>query len=254
MMETGLQLLWGFGLLGIAVAIAAGLRLEEQWQLTLAGLRGLLQLFVFGYLVAMVWALQNPIVSLGAIGLLVLVSAILLRNQLVLRLPMLAWSGLALAVGVLVPLVYGVLLVMQPIAWYDPQVLLPLTAVVLASAATGGLTAANQLIQAFNQNPTPIETQLALGSSVAAVVAPYRQAALRSAIAPNLAALSVVGLGSIPTWMAGNLLGGVDPLKAAALQWVVMLMGIIATLITSVILCNGIQRQFFNDAAQLQRW
>lgn len=253
-METGLQLLWGLGLLGIAVAIAAGLRLGNQWNLALMGLRGLLQLFVFGYLVAMVWALQSPIASLAAIGLLIAVAAILLWNQLLVKLPLLAFSGLALVIGVVGPLVYVVLLVMQPTAWYDPQILLPLTGVGLASAATGGLTAANHLIQALTQNPNAIETQLALGSSVAEVVAPYHQAALRSAIGPNLAALGVVGLGRISPWMAGNLLGGVDPLKAAALQLLVMLMGLIATLITSVILCRAIQRQFFNDAAQLQRW
>jgi putative ABC transport system permease protein len=253
-METGQQIIWAIGLLGLILAIALWQRLENTLGLAVTVLRATLQLAVFGYLVALVLMLQQPLVSMGAIVGLGLVATLLLRNQLAVKLPLLPVIGLALSLGLAVPLIYVVTFVMPPSTWYDPQILLPLAGVVLANASSGGLLAADRLIQQLTQNQAAIETVLCLGGSGAQAVAPYRQAAIRSGLQPNLAALGVVGLGILPTFMAGELLGGVDPLKAAAVQLVVMLMSLLATLITVLVLCAGIQRQFLNDAEQLQQW
>jgi putative ABC transport system permease protein len=253
-METGLQVIWAIGLLGITVAIAAWQRLENTLGLAWAGVRATLQLFVFGYLVAAVVLLQNPLVSLLAIGGLGLVAALLLSNQLAVKLPLLPVILGSLGLGVAVPLIYVVALVMQPTLWYEPRVLLPLAGVVLANASSAGLIAADRLIQGVTQNPATIATVLCLGGSTTQAIAPYRQSAIRSALLPQLSALGVVGLGILPTFMAGSLLGGVDPLKAAAVQLLILLMSLLATLITVLLLCSGIQRQLFNAAEQLQEW
>ncbi len=253
-METGQQIIWAIGLLGLILAIALWQQLENTLGLALTVMRATLQLAVFGYWVALVLMLQQPLASVGAIGGLGIVASLLLRNQLAVKLPLLPVIGLALSLGVAVPLVYVVTFVMQPSTWYDPRILLPLAGVVLANAASGGRLAADQLIQRLTQNQATIEAILCLGGSGAQAIAPYRQAAIRSALQPNLAGLGVVGLGVLPTFMAGELLGGVDPLKAAAVQLMVMMMSLLATLITVLVLCAGIQRQFLNDAEQLQQW
>jgi putative ABC transport system permease protein len=95
---------------------------------------------------------------------------------------------------------------------------------------------------------------LSLGGSVPQAIAPYRQEAIRAALLPHLSALGVVGLGVLPPLMAGQLLGGVDPFKASAVQLLVMLMSLLAALIAVLVICAGIQRQFFSAAAQLQQW
>jgi putative ABC transport system permease protein len=253
-METGPQLVWAIGLLGSIIAIAAWQSLEDLMGLVLVVVRATLQLFVFGYIVAMVFALQNPFASLTGIVCLVLVSAILLRNQLGAKLPLLPITLSALGCGLSAPLVYVVAFVMQPATWYDPQVLLPLAGVVLANATSGGLIAADRLLQSVRQNPATIEAILCLGGSAGQAIERYRRMAIRAAIAPILSTLGVVGLGSLPTLMAGQLLAGSDPLKAAAVQLLVMLMSLLATLITVGMLCAGIQRQLFSTADQLQQW
>jgi putative ABC transport system permease protein len=253
-METGQQLIWAIGLLGMILMIAVWQRLENTLGLALTVFRATLQLGVFGYLVALVLLLQQPLVSLGAIVGLGIVASVLLRNQLAVKLPLLPVIGLALSLGLAVPLIYVVAFVMSPPTWHDPQILLPLAGVVLANASSGGLLAADRLIQRLTQNQGAIETVLCLGGSGAQAIAAYRQEAIRSALRPNLTALAVVGLGVLPTFMAGELLGGVDPFKAAAVQLVLMLMCLLATLITVLVLCAGIQRQFLNDAEQLQQW
>ncbi|MBE9032823.1 ABC transporter permease [filamentous cyanobacterium LEGE 11480] len=248
------QLLWASGLLGLAVGIAAWQRLENWIGLGLAGLRAGLQLFVFSYLLAMVFVLRDPMVCLVAIGLFGLIAALLLRNQLSVRLPLLPLTCVALGLGVTVPLIYAVIFVVQPPVWYQPQILLPLSGIVLVNASSGGLIAADRLIQSLTYNTTTIEAALCLGSSSSQAIEGYRRDAIQAALGPHMAALGIVGLGLLPTFMAGELLGGIDPFKAAVLQLLVMFMSLVATLITVLCLCGGIRRLFFSEADQLRQW
>lgn len=253
-METATQLVWAIGLLGITIAIAAWQRLENLMNLAFSGLRAALQLFVFGYITAILFVLRNPLVSLAGIACLITVSAILLRNRAAVKLPLFPIALAALGGGVSLPLIYVVVLVMQPLTWYDPQVLFPLAGVVLANATSGGLIAADQLIQSTTHNAATIETILCLGGNAAQSIECSRRTALRTALVPSISTLGIVGLGTMPTFMAGELIGGVDPLKAAAVQLLIMLMSLLATLITSWGICIGIQRQLFSAADQFQQW
>jgi putative ABC transport system permease protein len=59
-----------------------------------------------------------------------------------------------------------------------------------------------------------------------------------------------VGVVTLPGVFTGQILGGANPLIAAGYQILIMFMLAIATLITTVLVINGIDRQFFNQAAQ----
>ncbi|NJN49050.1 MAG: ABC transporter permease [Alkalinema sp. RL_2_19] len=248
------QLVWAIGLLGIATGIALWQRVEDLLGMALSTVRGALQLFVLSYLLTMLIVLEQPLVSLLGIILFGIVAALLLRSQLAVKLPLLPLTLMGLGLGLAVPLIYVVVFVLRPAAWYDPQILLPLSGLVLANASSGGLIAANRLIQSLTYNTNNIETALCLGNTATAAIAHYRRDAIRAAILPHTTALSIVGLGTMPTLMAGSLLGGIEPFQAAIWQLVVMLMSLVATLITVLLLCAGIQRQFFSQADQLQQW
>jgi putative ABC transport system permease protein len=257
-MDSPIQLLWGLGLLGITIVIALVARLESTTGLAIAGFRALLQMFVFTYLVALVIELHNVGATVVAVLLLLVVAALLTQNQITTRLTtqlpigILALGSLLLGAGA--SLGYAILFVLQPQPWYDATVLLPVTSVVLANAMAGAVLAGERLLQSLDRYPAEIELQLSLGASPDQAIAIYRRDAIKSALVPLISGLTIMGLGALPTFMAGGLVLGGDPLKAGAYQLLLTFMSMLATVIAVLALCWGIQRQSFNAAGQLLRW
>jgi len=62
----------------------------------------------------------------------------------------------------------------------------------------------------------------------------------------------VVGVVTLPGMITGQLLSGIDPLDAASYQILIMLMLAFTNLTTTVLVTQGLCRQFFNAQAQLQ--
>jgi putative ABC transport system permease protein len=257
-MESPIQLVWGLGLLGITIVLALWQRLDSTIGLALAGFRALLQMFVFTYMVALVIELKNAWVSGGALGLLVLVAALLTKNQLTAsvttKLPIVPLALGSMLLGSAISIGYTILLVIQPPTWHDATVLLPLTSVVLANAMGSAVIVGEQLLQSLDRHSSEIELQLSLGATPDQAIATDRQAAIKSALIPIVSQLTIMGLGILPTFMAGELVAGFDPLKAGAYQLLLSFIITLASLITVLAMCWGIKRQFFNAAAQLQRW
>jgi putative ABC transport system permease protein len=61
----------------------------------------------------------------------------------------------------------------------------------------------------------------------------------------------VVGIVTLPGIITGQLLGGADPLNAALYQMLIMFMLAFSNLFTAILVTAGLQRRFFNAAAQL---
>lgn len=253
-MEGFAPLIWAIGFVGLTIGLIAWQQVETWPGITFKIVRATLQLFVFGYLIAMVIELQNPWVLAVAIVVLLAVSALLLDKPLPPRLGLLPFASGALLLGVGLPLAFVVLLVLQPTLPSGINLWLPLAGVALASASSGGFVAADRLIQSLNQNTATIETVLSLGGTSAQAVIPYRRAALRAALGPSLSGLGVVGLGTLPLFMAGELFAGLDPIVATVMQFFVLLLMLLSTLLTASVMCWGVQRRFFTQADQLRSW
>jgi putative ABC transport system permease protein len=257
--DSPLQLLWGLGLLVMTIVVALWQRVETAMGLAVAGVRALLQMVVFAYLVAIVVELDHPAVSLVAVGLLLGVAAVLTQNQVLARLPIdklpiARLAAVAMLLGSAVSLVYTLVVVVQPQPWYSARVLLPFTSVILANAMGGAAIAGERLIQTLERHATDIELHLSLGATPEQAIAAYRQEALQAALLPIVSNMTVMGLGVLPTFMAGSLLGGFEPLRAGAYQLLLTFMALLTTLITVLLFCWGIKRQFFNASGQLLRW
>jgi putative ABC transport system permease protein len=254
-METPIQLVWGLGLMALALALAAWQRLEVTAGLAVAAGRATLQLMVFGFLVASVFVLHQPWVSLGAALLLLLVGAITAHNQINPRLPHLLGMTIgALLVALGLTLSYTLLLVMPGRAWWEPPVLIPLVGLVVGQAMTGAALAGERLSHQLRDRAADLETHLSLGATPGQALRSARQDAIKAGLMPTLNGMTVAGLGLLPNLMAGTLLAGFDPVQAAAYQLLILFMGAFATLVSILLLITGIQRTFFTSHAQLIRW
>lgn len=246
------DLVLALGMIAIAIALSAWQRIGLEGNLLLAAGRTLLQLMVVGYLLGAIFAWKNPLAVLAVLGVMSTIAAIEARNRIGKKIPNvlpLVWGSIL--VGTTVTLVYTNFLVVRPQTWYDPQYLIPLGGIVLGNAMNGAAIAGERLARTIQSSRNEIETHLCLGATPEQAIASYRKEAIRAGLIPTLNQMMVVGIVQLPGMITGQLLSGVDPQEAASYQILIMFMLAFANLITTLLVTQGLYRQFFTKSDQL---
>lgn len=247
------DLVWALGLMAIAIGVSAWQKLGLEFQLAIATGRTVLQLLVVGYLLAVIFALKNPFAVLGVLLVMLTIATITARNRISKKVPRVIPIVLgAMFFSTALTLCYTNVLIIQPKTWYEPQYLIPLAGIVLGNAMNGAAIAGERLVSTINSSRLEIETHLSLGATPEQSVAAYRKDAVRAGLIPTLNQMMVVGVVTLPGIITGQLLSGIDPLNAASYQILIMFMLAFTCLITTVLVTQGLTRQFFNAHAQLQ--
>lgn len=247
------DLVWGLGMMAIAIGLSSWQRLGLEIQLAIATGRTVLQLLVVGYVLAIVFAIDKPLPVLGILLVMLTIATITARNRIGKKIPrLLAVVFGSMFFSTALTLSYTNLLIIQPETWYEPQYLIPLAGIVLGSAMNGGAIAGERLVSTVTSSRLEIETHLSLGATPQQAVVLYRKDAIRAGLIPILNQMMVVGLVTLPGIITGQLLSGIDPLNAASYQILILFMLAFANLTTTVLVTQGLVRQFFNAQAQLQ--
>lgn len=246
-----LQLLLSLGLMVAAIALSAWQRLGLEWDLSVATGRTVLQLLVVGYLLEIVFELRNGWVVLAIVLVMLSVATIVARNRISQKVPrLIPLVGGSIALSTLLTLCYVNFVVIRPEIWYEPQYVIPLAGIILGNAMNGAAIAGERLVNSLNNSQLEIDTHLSLGATPQQAIATYRKDAIRAGLIPTLNAMMVVGVVTLPGIITGQLLSGVNPINAAVYQMLIMFMLAFATLVTTLLVTQGIFRQFFNAAAQ----
>ncbi len=239
------------GLMVIAIALAAWQRLGLEGSLAMATVRTIMQLLVVGYVLEIVFALSNPWAVLAVIVVMASIATIVARNRISQKVPhLLPIVGGSILISTALTLAYVNLLILQPDPWYQPQNLVPLAGILLGNAMNAAAIGGERLVTTLNNSRLEIETHLSLGATPNQATAQYCREALKAGLIPTLNTMMVVGIVTLPGIITGQILAGASPLNAALYQILIMFMLALATLITSLLVIRGIQRQFFNLAAQ----
>ncbi|HEY9648173.1 MAG TPA: iron export ABC transporter permease subunit FetB [Chroococcidiopsis sp.] len=248
---TPLQMGLSLGLMVAAIALSAWQRLGLEWNLAIATLRTVVQLLVVGYLLAIVFALQDPWVVLAVIAVMLSIATVVARNRISKKVPnLLPIVGGSIGISTALTLAYINFVVIRPELWYEPQYVIPLAGILLGNAMNGAAIAGERLVTTLNSSQLEIETHLCLGATPQQAIASYRREAIKAGLIPTLNAMLVVGVVTLPGIITGQLLSGVSPLDAALYQMLIMFMLAFVTLLTTTLVIQGIYRQFFNAASQ----
>ncbi len=248
-----IDLVWGLGLVALAIGLSSWQRLGLAVPIAIAAGRTILQLLAVGYVLAIVFALDNPLAVLGILLVMLAIATITARNRIGKKIPrlLLVIFG-SLLFSTALTLSYTNLLIVQPDTWYAPQYLIPLAGIILGNAMNGAAIAGERLVSTINSSRLEIETHLSLGATPQQAVAGYRKEAIRAGLIPTLNQMMVVGVVTLPGIITGQVLSGVDPLNAASYQVLIMFLLAFTNLLTTILVTQGLTRQFFNDRAQLQ--
>jgi putative ABC transport system permease protein len=246
------DLAWAFGLVAIAIGLAQWQRLELAGQMALAGVRSILQLLVMGLGLQLIWQLDRPLVTVGAIVAMTIVTAIASSNRIGDKmknlLPIVAGSMLT---GLTVALAYTILVVIKPTNWHQPQYLFAGAGTILGYLLNSTAAAGERLISEIDRHTAEIETHLSLGASPAQAIASYRRSAIKAALLPTIDTLMVAGLVTIPGFLSGELLANISPVNAAGYQIIFLFAVLASNTISAILVTQGIANRYFNRQAQL---
>jgi putative ABC transport system permease protein len=247
------DLVWALGMIAIAIGISSWQKLGLELPLANATLRTVVQLLGVGYILAVIFQIKNAIAVLAVLMVMLTIATITARNRIGKKIPQLlpvVFGSLFFSTAL--TLSYTNLLIIQPDTWYEPQYLIPLAGIVLGNAMNGAAIAGERLVSTISSSRLEIETHLSLGATGEQAVTTYRKEAIRAGLIPTLNQMMVVGIVTLPGMITGQLLSGIDPLDAASYQILIMLMLAFTNLLTTVLVTQGLTRQFFNPQSQLE--
>jgi putative ABC transport system permease protein len=247
-----IDLVLSLGLIGIATALSLWQKLGLAGQLVYSAGRALLQLLVVGYLLDLVFALNNWLAVLAIILTMISIAAIVARNRIDRQIKtLLPTVWLSIFASTVLSLGYTVLLIVQPATWYEPQYLIPLAGMILGNAMNGAALSGERLVSAIKQNSLEIETYLSLGATPKQAIFNYQKEAIRTGLIPLINNMMVVGLVSLPGMLTGQVLAGANPLNAASYQILILFAIAFSDFLVTFLITEGIYRYFFNQDYQL---
>ena len=240
------------GLIGIAIALSLWRKLNLERQLAYSAARSLMQLIAIGYVLDIVFAIDNWPIVLAILGVMLTIASIVTRNRIDRKLKgLLPTVILSLVASSVFTLGYVILLIVQPDRWYEPQYLIPLAGMLFGNAMNGASLAGERLLNSIKQNRLEIETYLSLGATGKQAISAYQKEAIRTGLIPTLNNMIVVGLVSLPGMFTGQVLGGSKPLDAASYQILILFAIVLVNLIATISISEGIYKKFFNQREQL---
>lgn len=236
----------------VAGLVSLVLRLDLHRRLAIAAVRTVIQLLLIGYVLKIVFKIDNPFLLVPVAALMIVAAsrAAVQRSSRTFRgIAWLAFGSLVVSALLTTLTVTGAIIAVDP--WYRPQYLIPLLGMVLGNGLTGISLCLDHLLEGLSGRKAEVEMELALGATRwEAARGPLREAVRRGMI-PVVNAMMVVGIVSLPGMMTGQILAGNDPLDAVKYQIVVMFMIAAGTSLGCIFMAMLVYRRMFNARHQL---
>jgi putative ABC transport system permease protein len=244
-------------IVSLLVLASVGMSLLERLGLTtdiiVSCLRAFIQLTAVGFVLAALF--RNVELYWVALAVLVMIAAAVQagRSRLEGRVPGLTMDmTVAMSVVSIATLAFVVGLVIRPVLWYDPQIIVPLAGMIIGNTMTATTLAANRYLAELRLQQQDVESLLALGATSEQAAANVTRESIRSALIPSIAGMMVVGIALLPGTMTGQILAGQDPNQAVRYQIVVQYMMLFAAVATSLVIVRLIHRRYFTRDHQLR--
>jgi putative ABC transport system permease protein len=201
------------------------LRLNLHRQLLIAAIRMVVQLIAIGFLLRLIFSINNPAATMVLIAVMILVAA----REVAAR-PEIRFKGMTnLIIGfssvgfaTLLTSILALTTAIRPDPWYDPHYAIPLAGIILGNVLNTASLSLDSLLESVRRERTGIEAQLALGVNYSAAMAPLVRNAIRRGLLPVINQMSAAGIVTLPGIMTGQILAGLDPLEAVKYQILLM--------------------------------
>ncbi len=215
-------------LINVVLSRRLGLKLERQ--ILISGFRMMIQLTLLGLVLKQIFALASAIPVLVLATAMTVIAGYSAITRINKRHPGIhfdaivsVWASSWIVTSI------AVLVIVKPVSWHDPQIVIPLLGMVLGNSLTGISLGIDRFLSETVNRKEEIELRLTLGATRWQATQDCFADAAKAAMVPILNTMSVAGIVSLPGMMTGQLLAGAPPIQAV--QYQIMIMFVIAAAI-----------------------
>lgn len=218
--------IWGLlialGMVAVAAIISELMHMGIGKTLMWSSCRALVQLCAMGFIGYVIRS--NSVWMVFALMAVMLVAAVQIVMSRARGIP----KGLAgpiflsLVITMLLMLALVTELIVRPHPWYAPQLVVPLTGMLLGNTVTALAVGLSRFYESMEERRDEVDMMLALGATPWESARPSIVSSIRLGLLPTTASLASSGIVTIPGMMAGQVIAGGDPLNAAKYQFVVL--------------------------------
>lgn len=212
-------------LIVLDAAISVVLRLRLHRQLAIASARMVVQLLAIGYVLRLIFSLNNAAATLAIVVVMVLVAGREVAARPERRFK--GYANYAIGVGSVtlattLTAVLALTTAIRPQPWFDPRYAVPLAGIILGNVLNAASISLDSVLEGANRERAAVEARLALGEPYWAAMAPLIRTAVRRGLLPIINQMSAAGIVTLPGIMTGQILAGLDPLEAVKYQILLM--------------------------------
>lgn len=218
----------------LSVVLSKLLRLDSEKDFLVAAIRTTVQLIAIGYVLR--WIFQGNSLAINMVVLFVMTAAA--AQAVTARLRRASWKMYGCAFLTLVvstwPLgLLALALFFSPKALSQTAFFVPFMGVLLGNTLSAVSLVFLGTQRVRSEGFLEIETLRALGATPLEACRRLYRETFKHSVTPILNGMTVVGLVSLPGVMAGQVIGGVDPLLAARFQILIMFLILLTTVVAA---------------------
>lgn len=246
------QLMLALGFVTISGALSLYYQLKLEKDLAIGVVRTFVQLLAMGYLLKILFGLNNALLVLTLYAAMTFFSVHIVRGRVKeTSVAYLAPTTLAVlfSYSLITILVTRVVIGAEP--WWNPQFFIPIGGMVAGNSMNSLALSLERFFSELRTRRDEVEMMLCHGADYKEATESMFRDALRAGMIPAINSMMGVGLVSLPGMMTGQILAGADPEEAVRYQIVVMLMIVASTALASIIVLLLVRRRCFSSAMTL---
>lgn len=236
-------------LIVIPIFISYKEHLGLEKEIIISILRAIIQLIIVGYVLDLIFGLENPIFTITLVLIMIVNAAINTKKRGEGINNVVKISFISMLIGTSITMT---VLVFSRAITFTPNEVIPVAGMVVSNSMVAIGLSYRSLNNFFVTRRAEVEVKLSLGAGVKEASKDILRECIKVAIIPTIDSAKTLGIVSLPGMMTGLILGGASPLMAIKFQIMVTFMILSSSSIATMISTYLSYRDFFNERKQLK--
>ena len=247
-----MQLVIALGLVSISAAASLYYHLKLERDLFVGVIRTFAQLLAMGYLLNILFGLDNAFLVLTVYVIMTFFSVHIVYGRVKEKqVAYFAPTTLAVMISYTLITILVTKIIIGADPWWSPQYFIPIGGMVAGNSMNALSLTLERFFSELRSKRDQVEMYLCHGANYKEATEGIFRTSLRAGMIPAINSMMSVGLVSIPGMMTGQILAGVDPQEAVRYQIVVMLMIVGSTALASILVLLLVRKRCFTSAMTL---